>query len=84
VTAKDLKALKDFMLWLRRERIAYSSLSAGGVTLDGVVDMKIEIPADMAQPEARQTMFERYGAELLKAPAAKPSEGVPDEALLDA
>ncbi len=82
MTPKDLKTLQSFILWLRREKIAYSHLSAGGVTLDGVVDMKIESrPADKAEP--RETMFEKYGAELLKQPAAKPSETTPDEAFLE-
>lgn len=77
-----LKQVKELVLWLRREKISYTHLSAGGITLDGVVDMKSE----RAMPEKappRETMFERYGAELLKQPQAKPSETVPDEALLD-
>jgi hypothetical protein len=78
------KQLQAFILWLRREKIAYSSLSAGGVTLDGVVDMKaIEAPADKTAPGPRETMYERYGAELMKQPAAKPTETVPDEAMID-
>lgn len=76
-----LKQLKEFVLWLRKERIAYTTLSAGGVTLDGVVDMKTEKP--MVKPELRESMYERYGSELLKQPAAKPTEQVPEEALID-
>ncbi len=78
-----LKQLQSMILWLRKERIAYTTLSAGGVTLDGVVDGKLEYPVDKSLPEARKSMYERYGAELLKQPTAKPSETVPDEALID-
>jgi hypothetical protein len=77
------KQLQAFVLWLRREGITYTTLSAGGVTLDGVIDTKIERPVDKTPVEPRTSMYERYGAELLKQPAAKPSEVVPDEALLD-
>lgn len=78
------KQLQAFILWLRREKIAYTTLSAGGVKLDGVVDMKIEQPTDKPIPvEPRESMFERFGAELLKQPAAKPTEMVPDEAMLE-
>lgn len=74
--------LQKFILWLRRERITYTTLSAGGVTLDGVVDGKVERD-ETKKPEPRQSMFDRYGAELLKQPAAKPTEVVPEEALTD-
>ena len=78
------KQLQAFILWLRRERISYTALSAGGVTLDGVIDLKAEQPTGKPTPvEPRESMYERYGAELLKQPAAKPTETVPDEALLE-
>lgn len=77
-----LKQLQAFMLWLRKEKIAYTTLSAGGVTLDGVVDAKMERGASM-KAETPLSAFERYGAELLKQPQAKPSEVVPDEAMIE-
>ena len=78
------KQLQSFILWLRKERISYTTLSAGGVTLDGVIDLKAEQPTGKPTPvEPRESMYERYGAELLKQPAAKPTETVPDEALLE-
>lgn len=78
-----IKQIQSFMLWLRRERIAYATLSAGGVTLDGVVDLKMVTQEKPTPAQPRETMFERYGAELLRQPAAKPSEGIPDEALVE-
>ena len=78
------KQLQAFILWLRRERISYTTLSAGGVTIDGVIDLNAEQPTGKPTPvEPRESMYERYGAELLKQPAAKPTETVPDEALLE-
>jgi hypothetical protein len=77
------KQLREFILWLRKERIAYTTLSAGGVTLDGVVDLKMVSTEKPAPAQPRETMFEKYGAELMKAPAGKPSDAVPDEALVE-
>lgn len=78
-----LKQLQSFVKWLRAERITYTSISAGGVTLDGVVDGKLEREAAKEKPEARQSAYERYGADLLKQPAAKVSERTPEEAELE-
>jgi len=70
---------------LRKEGIAYTTLTVGDVTLDGVIDTKADIAAaEQRKPaEPRPTMYEKFGAELLKQPTAKPSETVPEEALLD-
>jgi hypothetical protein len=72
-----VKQLQTFILWLRKERISYSTLSAGGVTLDGVVDGKIERKAD--KPVERESMYQRYGGELFKAAATSPAAVVSDE-----
>lgn len=74
------KQVKDFILWLRKERITYSSIQIGGVTLDGVVDVKHAKPVD--KPEPRASMWDRYGEELLKQPPT-PADDVPDEAKVD-
>ena len=79
-----VKQLREFMLWLRKEKIGYTTLSAGGITIDGVVDGKIDRPVEKIEETRRPTMFERYGAELLSQPqAAKPSDVIPDEAMDD-
>ena len=77
------KQLQAFIKWLRAEKITYTTLVAGGVTLDGVVDGKVERDATRPESVVRESMFERYGGELLKQPAAKASEVVPEEALID-
>jgi hypothetical protein len=79
MTIKDLKAL---VLWLRSEQIAYSTLTAGDVTIDGVIDLKQD-PGKPAAIEAKPTMYQKFGGELLRQPTAKRSEVVPDEAMID-
>lgn len=78
-----VKQVRELILWLRHQRIAYTTLSAGGVTLDGVTDLKAEQPTNQAKSEPRQSMYERYGEELLRQPAAKPTDAIPDEAMID-
>lgn len=73
----------DLLLALRREGISCTTVSAGGVTLDGVIDMKATAPAKATPDAPRETMYERYGAELLRQPAAKASETVPEEAMIE-
>lgn len=79
----NIKQVQALIVMLRKERITYTTLSAGGITLDGVVDGKLERDATKPVVEPRQSMFERYGAELLKQPATKSTEIVPDEAMLE-
>jgi len=78
-----LKQVQSLVLWLRRERISYTTLSAGGVTLDGVIDGKLADGAPEAKPEPRQTMYARFAGELGKQPQVRPSERVPEEAMDD-
>lgn len=73
-----VKQLREFILWLRKERIGYTTLTAGGVTLDGVVDGKLERGRE-AKAEPRKTWIEHYGDELLKASAVDPNGQMPDE-----
>lgn len=74
------KQLREFLLWLRKERISYTHITAGGVTLDGVVDGKrINPPAKI---EPRVSMYEAYAGELAKVPLV-PTDEVPDEAKVD-
>lgn len=77
-----LKQLQSFIKWLRAEKISYHSISAGGVVLEGVVDGKIERVE--AKPEPRESLYQQYGKELLRKSPGKPSEAIPDEALVDA
>lgn len=77
------KQLQTLIKWLRAERISFSTISAGGITLDGVVDLKMA-EFEPAKPEPdRPSMYERYGADLLRQPSAKASDMIPDEALSD-
>ena len=77
------KQLQAFIKWLRAERISYTTLSAGGVTLDGVVDLKAVDESKPTKPEEKQTMYQRFGGALLTQPSAKRSDAVPDEAMSD-
>lgn len=76
------KQVKDFILWLRKERISCTSLTIGGIMLDGLVDGKALTAKPAEQPEPPKTMWERYGGELLNQPAS-PVDEVPDEAKVD-
>lgn len=83
MTGKDTKALKDLMTWLRREKIAYSTISAGGITLDGVVDLKQVDDAKPTKDEPKPTMYQKFGGALLAQPTVKKGATVPDEAMTD-
>lgn len=76
-----IKQVRELILWLRKERIAYTTLTAGGVTIDGVVDGKLE-RAQPAKAERRPTMYEQYGGELMKSGQA-PAAAVTDEERID-
>ena len=77
-----LKQLQSFILWLRKERIGYTTLTAGGVTIDGVVDGKLE-RAPAWKAERRQTLYEQYGGELIKQGATAPAAAITDEERVD-
>lgn len=77
------KQLQSFIKWLRAERISYSHLSAGGITLDGVVDMKAVDEIKAAPETPRPTVYQKFGGDLLRQPTAKKSEVTPDEAVID-
>ena len=76
-----LKQIQAFILWCRKERITYHTIAIGGVTLEGVVDGK-HVPTVTKKPEPPQSLYDKYGAELLKQPVPA-AEVVPEEALLD-
>jgi hypothetical protein len=74
-------AVLDLLLALRKHGIAVTSVSCGGVTLDGVVDTKLN-DATPPKPETRKSMWEER-AEALARNAAEPSAEVPEEAVLE-
>ena len=76
------KQLREFILWARSERISFTTISAGGITLDGVVDGKADAPPP-PKPEPRPTAYERYGGGLLQQPNTKQKDTIPDEAIVD-
>lgn len=78
-----LKQVQSLVLWLRREKISYTHLSAGGVVLDGVVDGKLAEDAKPVKEEPKPTMYQKFGGDLVRQPLAKPSEVTPDEAVID-
>ena len=75
------KQIREFLLWLRKERISYHTIAIGGVTLEGVVDGK-HLASVAKKAEPKRNMYEVYGEELLKQPVPA-AEQVPEEALLD-
>lgn len=75
------KAIKDLILWLRKERISYSSITIGGLTLDGVIDGKAPT-AKVEKVEPRQSAWDRNVQQILNQPAS-PVDDVPDEAKID-
>lgn len=77
------KQLKEFLLWARSERISFTTISAGGITLDGVIDGKAEVPTDDKKPEPRQTAYQRFGGALYEQPTSKKGATAPEETLQD-
>lgn len=78
-----VKQVRELITWLRKERISYTTLSAGGITLDGVVDMKAVDEAKATPEEPRPTMYQKYGGALLSQPTVKKNDAVPDEAMVE-
>ena len=76
------KQLQSFILWLRKERIGYTHLSVGGVTLDGVIDGKLERAPLPKSDRRRETLYEQYGGDLLKS-QTPPAAAVTDEERID-
>ena len=75
-----VKQIRDFLTWLRKERITYHTITIGGVTLEGVVDGKHESkPVKVEQPD---TMWERNARALMATPPTA-TDDVPEETLLD-
>lgn len=73
----------DLLMALRKEGIACTTVALGGVTLDGVIDLRLRTGAKpVDKPEPRTSMWDRYGEELLKQPPT-PVDDVPDEAKVD-
>jgi len=66
----DLAALKDLLLWARKERIVLSQVSIGNVTVLAQ-DMQIgekmaERRANVTSSSPEQDAYQRYGGDLLK------------------
>lgn len=79
------KQLQKFIQMLRKEQITWTTLTIGTLHIDGATDLKLadsrsRLPGARSEPP--QTIFEKYGGELLKQPES-PVDSVPDEAKLD-
>jgi hypothetical protein len=77
-----VEQIQEIILWLRKERIAYSSLSIGDLMLYGVTDLKLADSRPAPKTEAPRSAWERYGGDLLNKRQVDGSE-VPDEATED-
>jgi hypothetical protein len=74
------KQIKDMMTWLHKQGIRYTTITIGGMTLDGVVNTR-----DAGKPEKiepRQSLFQQYAGPLLTQ-TSNPVDDVPDEAKID-
>lgn len=62
-----MKALRELILWMRKNGIAWSVLEVGGVRIEGG-DTKLvdQAPPKADQPEPRAGIYHRYGADLLR------------------
>lgn len=83
MTSKDTKALQSMILWLRAQRISFQHISAGGITLDGVIDLKQVDDAKATPEEPRPTMYQRFAGKAFEQPHLKKNETIPDEAQID-
>lgn len=68
----DVDAMKDLLLWARKERIALSQVQVGDVSLVVTMDHRI-IRADedhKPRESGRKSIIEEYGGALFAAPEA--------------
>lgn len=72
----------DLLLALRAEGISCSTVSVGGVTLDGVVDTRLHADEPAAKAEPRKGMWEERAEALRQMPAAAKDE-VPPETFVE-
>lgn len=76
----DLKAIKDLVLWARRERIAVDALTVGTISMQ-FRDLALGGPAttQKSDAEAASTIYEKYGKALFE--QADPADGAFDSVL---
>lgn len=79
---KKRHEIVDLLRDLRAEGIRCSHITVGAVTLDGVVDTKLDVDVPAKKAEPRKSMFEQYAGDLIQKPAT-PVDVVPEEAMLD-
>lgn len=67
-TTDPAESAKALLLWARKERIAVSSIRVGDVELQ-LMDTALAstTPAPKSESELRQSLYERYGGEVLSA-----------------
>ena len=59
------KALRDLLLWARKERIVLSSVTLGGVTVEIAHDYGLQTPAGKsAPPEHKANIIEQHAGVL--------------------
>lgn len=74
------KALRDLLLWCRKERIVLSQVTIGSVTVVVDRDHGLVPPAAATQtPERKLSILEQYAGPLLKQPEQAPTQNEPTE-----
>lgn len=80
----DVPAIKDLLIWARRERISISQVTVGGVTIAGVYDRKMDAddgrkPMDAAREEVRSSIIEQYAGPLMSGISDSPDAETAEE-----
>lgn len=65
MSAASTKAIRDLLLWARKEKIVLSSVSMGGVTITVERDYNLQPPAGAQTPaEQKRGIYEQFAGPL--------------------
>lgn len=75
MSASSTKALRELLLWARKEKIVLSSVTLQGVTVTVERDYGLQLPKGTdVPPEPKQSLYQQFGAALFgqaQTPAAE-------------
>jgi hypothetical protein len=80
MSASSTKAIRDLLIWARKEKIVLSSVTIGNATITVERDYQLQPPAG-SQPvqERKQTIYEQFAGSLLRPAESAPTGNEPTE-----
>jgi hypothetical protein len=80
MSASSTKAIRDLILWARKEKIVLSSVTLGNITVTVERDYGLQPPSGTPDaPERRPSIYEQYAGVLNKPAAVTPTANEPTE-----